>query len=848
MNHPHTTRSAILATALLTASFSAYAQDEAKQDTKSGSITVKDYLGKERTLFDGDGDGWDDLWCHLHPDLKHRNKSIDTDGDKLTDYEEMIMWRDPFVEGPLPHDPTPEEIEEAERAAVAAKAAALEEAKRLWPERSAMLAEHLQPTFEAGKEAADPDFVRNDNQAVRARLIARRDKAAADQAKTEADLDRIAAKHGVKRFDEKGTLVGESEQGPIFMSPQDALAADSISVDDLWPAGLHSWQNTSLSRNLTGAGIRASIWEANASDGTAGIRTTHGEFNGGRAIQVDGGAASNHGTAVANVMVGGGIFDVIRGSTNYGKLLRGNAYEGEVDGYNLTNFVFETGNTVLAGQSFSNHSYGVNGGWSTTVFGGSTWWFWQFASFTEDPRLGLYSPSAATGTSSADLDQFVATTETHLAVYASGNPNGGGPQGPVLYRIPGSSGTVESSVVRDWINGDSGYDTVLSPGTAKNVLTVGSITDINGGSFGISGFTGTGPTDDGRIKPDLVAVGQRNEDLAIGKSLFAATKASTGSYYNGLIADSEGTTNLAGTSFAAPAVAGGLMLAEQRRKQLLPAAGRLLASTWGAAAIHGALDYGNPGPDYLTGYGIFDAVRLVETLEEDVALGRGSLIKEFTVATGAAKSFYVTLPANTVGELTLAWSDPAGTPPPFGSVLDDPTPMLKNNLDVVVQDTATSTNHLPWILAPDLPAPGYAGGSPIIRGAAAIRGADNRNNVEKITIDASSQPRRLLVTVTPNGTLVSGSQKTSLILSGVVPEAPVITSSGFTQNPSNLDEFGITFSSDPGAFFTLESSTTLEGGSWSNLFTVKAEGSVTTVLTSRNPTEPRRFWRIRRGQ
>ena len=848
MNHPHTTRSAILATALLTASFSAYAQDEAKQDTKSGSITVKDYLGKERTLFDGDGDGWDDLWCHLHPDLKHRNKSIDTDGDKLTDYEEMIMWRDPFVEGPLPHDPTPEEIEEAERAAVAAKAAALEEAKRLWPERSAKLAEHLQPTFEAGKEAADPDFVRNDNQAVRARLIARRDKAAADQAKTEADLDRIAAKHGVKRFDEKGTLVGESEQGPIFMSPQDALAADSISVDDLWPAGLHSWQNTSLSRNLTGAGIRASIWEANASDGTAGIRTTHGEFNGGRAIQVDGGAASNHGTAVANVMVGGGIFDVIRGSTNYGKLLRGNAYEGEVDGYNLTNFVFETGNTVLAGQSFSNHSYGVNGGWSTTVFGGSTWWFWQFASFTEDPRLGLYSPSAATGTSSADLDQFVATTETHLAVYASGNPNGGGPQGPVLYRIPGSSGTVESSVVRDWINGDSGYDTVLSPGTAKNVLTVGSITDINGGSFGISGFTGTGPTDDGRIKPDLVAVGQRNEDLAIGKSLFAATKASTGSYYNGLIADSEGTTNLAGTSFAAPAVAGGLMLAEQRRKQLLPAAGRLLASTWGAAAIHGALDYGNPGPDYLTGYGIFDAVRLVETLEEDVALGRGSLIKEFTVATGAAKSFYVTLPANTVGELTLAWSDPAGTPPPFGSVLDDPTPMLKNNLDVVVQDTATSTNHLPWILAPDLPAPGYAGGSPIIRGAAAIRGADNRNNVEKITIDASSQPRRLLVTVTPNGTLVSGSQKTSLILSGVVPEAPVITSSGFTQNPSNLDEFGITFSSDPGAFFTLESSTTLEGGSWSNLSTVKAEGSVTTVLTSRNPTEPRRFWRIRRGQ
>jgi len=236
-------------------------------------------------------------------------------------------------------------------------------------------------------------------------------------------------------------------------------------------------------------------------------------------------------------------------------------------------------------------------------------------------------------------------------------------------------------------------------------------------------------------------------------------------------------------------------------------------------------------------------VRLVETLEEDVALGRGSLIKEFTVATGATKSFYVTLPANTVGELTLAWSDPAGSPPPFGSVLDDPTPMLKNNLDVVVQDTATSANHLPWILDPDL-----VGKNAAIRGAAATRGLDSRNNVEKITIDASTQPRRLLVTVTPNGTLVGGNQKTSLVLSGVVPEAPVITSSGFTQNPSNLDEFGITFSSDPGAFFTLESSTTLEIGSWVDVSTVKAEGSTTTVLTSRNPTEPRRFWRIRRGQ
>ena len=854
-SHPLPRRLVLLSTTCFIIPFAANAQTNAVKPRPRLNITiVQDWFGNDRTIYDYDQDGWDDLWCSTHKEIRHRNKTTDTDGDGMTDYQEMIDWRNPFVKGPLPRKLTPEDIEAARLQEERRKILAMEEAIRLWPERQTKLAESLQQTFEAGKEASDPEHVRHDDAAVRAKLTARRDKAIADQAKTEAELNAIATKYGVSRNDEKGTLVGEGAQVPIFMSPQDAFAANSISADDLWPAGLHSWQNTSLSRNLTGAGIRASMWEANATDGTAGIRTTHGEFNGGRAVQIDSGAASNHGTAVANVMVGGGILDVFRGTTNYGKLLRGVAYQGELDGYNLTGFIRETADTVLGGQSFSNHSYGVNGGWSTTVVSGTTWWYWEYPALTEDPRLGLYSPSNGEGISSADLDQFVVTSKTHLPVYASGNPNGGGPGNPVppattiSHRIPSGGGTVVSNVVRDWINGDDGYDTVLSPGTAKNVLTVGSITDINGGTFSNSGFTGTGPTDDGRIKPDLVAVGQRNTSLAVGSSLFAATKASSTTYYNGINADSEGAINLRGTSFAAPSVAGGLMLAEQRRTQLLPAAGPLLASTWRAASIHTALDYGNPGPDYIGGFGIFDAENLVSALEADAALGRGSLIKEFTIFTGAAKHFYVTLPANTLGELTLAWSDPAGSPPPFATVLDGTTPMLVNNIDLLVQDTATSQNHLPWVLAPDLPAPNYAGGSPVIRGAAATLGADNRNNVEKITIAASTQTRRLKVTVTPNGTIQGGSQTSSLILSGVTPEAPVIITSGFTQNPGNMNEYGITFSSDPGAFYTLEASTTLNVGSWSNVSTVKAEGSSTTVLTSRNPTEPRRFWRIRRGQ
>jgi hypothetical protein len=105
----------------------------------------------------------------------------------------------------------------------------------------------------------------------------------------------------------------------------------------------------------------------------------------------------------------------------------------------------------------------------------------------------------------------------------------------------------------------------------------------------------------------------------------------------------------------------------------------------------------------------------------------------------------------------------------------------------------------------------------------------------------------LKVTISPSGTLQNGSQRSSLILSGVVPEAPVITTFGFTQNPTNLNEYGITFTSDPGGFYTLESSATLSGGSWTALDTVQTENSSTTVLTSRNPAESKRFWRIGRG-
>ena len=145
-------------------------------------------------------------------------------------------------------------------------------------------------------------------------------------------------------------------------------------------------------------------------------------------------------------------------------------------------------------------------------------------------------------------------------------------------------------------------------GTTKNVLTVGSVRDVyhdEGGNLrwgftsnstvSVSAFSRCGPTDDGRIKPDIVAVGEA--DPAV-RSYGIVTPDSAGGY----------TTNYSGTSFAAPSVTAGLGLCRQRRSQLFPWLDPSLdawrSSTLKALAIHAADDMINPGPDYRTGWAV----------------------------------------------------------------------------------------------------------------------------------------------------------------------------------------------------------------------------------------------------
>ena len=65
-------------------------------------------------------------------------------------------------------------------------------------------------------------------------------------------------------------------------------------------------------------------------------------------------------------------------------------------------------------------------------------------------------------------------------------------------------------------------NTINDPGNADLAITVGSTHRESPHTFGISYFSSKGPTGDGRLKPDLVAPGERIMSCAAGKKMTTA--------------------------------------------------------------------------------------------------------------------------------------------------------------------------------------------------------------------------------------------------------------------------------------------------------------------------------------
>ena len=280
-----------------------------------------------------------------------------------------------------------------------------------------------------------------------------------------------------------------------------------------------------------------------------------------------------------------------------------------------------------------------------------------------------------------------------------------------------------------------GYDKLTSNKTAKNNLVVASCEDVAAPSNGtvntaniiISSFSSQGPTDDLRVKPDITGN---------GSNLTSTSNTSN-----------TATTIMSGTSMASPNIAGTLVLIQQHYKNVTNSFMR--AATLKGLACHTADDGGNVGPDANFGWGLLNAKKAAETI---TANGLTSWISEENLNTGQVFTMNVNSNGTTPLIASITWTDLPGQVNNGNLPANDPTPALVNDLDIRI--TKNTTTYFPWKLNSDPSLP-------------AIRTEDNSvDNVEQVKIDTPTAGQ-YTITVTSKGALVTGSQKYSLVITGI---------------------------------------------------------------------------------
>ncbi|MBI3193629.1 MAG: S8 family serine peptidase, partial [Ignavibacteriae bacterium] len=495
---------------------------------------------------------------------------------------------------------------------------------------------------------------------------------------------------------------------PVYYITDNIRSAKTISTNKVWPGG-------STGYALTGSTETLGEWDG------GGVRTTHQEF-GGRVIQSQG-TSNQHSTHVAGTIMAAGL------DTN----AKGMAYQALLKEYDWNNDESEMAAAANAGLRISNHSYGTINGWYFDYFNDAKWaWFGDTTiSNDEDYSFGYYDADAQS------WDNISYNAPYYLIVNSAGNDRGDGPGSSVQHWVNVNGNWSLVTRYRPYDGGPNGkYDCISGTSLAKNVLSVGSIKDLTSGYttppfVQMESYSGWGPTDDGRIKPDIVANGQ---------SVYSASNSSNTVY-----------ANLSGTSMASPAVTGsiGLLLEQQRR---MHGTTPLLSSTLKAIVINSADEAGpNPGPDYEYGWGLLNTPRSVQTMKLDSIDGYESHILERMLYEDSVITIQVASNGTSPLRATICWTDPSSSP--LAPSLDNPITMLKNDIDLRITKNTSGSVSYPWILD---------GANPT---TAATVGDNIRDNVEQIYI---ASPSKGLYTLTINhkGVLTNDSQRVSIVVTG----------------------------------------------------------------------------------
>lgn len=449
---------------------------------------------------------------------------------------------------------------------------------------------------------------------------------------------------------------------PKYFQTENKEAAITTRTDRVHSGGI-------AGLNLNGENMTIGFWDAGL------VRATHELFSGRVTLVENTGDLSNHATHVAGTIIGNG--NVVEGNA------KGMAPEAALLVYNFNDDEPEMANAAANGMLISNHSYGIG------ASGGPLWYLGYYDSFARN------------------MDNIIYNAPFYLPICSAGNA-----------RTTGENPA------------DGGYDYLNDKSVAKNNLVVAATFEVleyqQPSDVEMSPFSSWGPTDDGRIKPDISAK---------GVNMFSSSGA----------ADDQYIVN-AGTSMANANVSGSLLLLQQHYNELNSEF--MQASTLRALVLHTADEAGTtPGPDYRFGWGLLNTEKAAQVISNN---GTNAIIIEEIITPLDDYTFSFTSDGTSDYTATIAWTDPAGDLLPSG-IEDVSTPRLKNDLDLRISIDGGET-FLPWVLEVANPTAG------------ATRGDNVVDNIEKIETIAPAAGDYTIRVSHKGNTLVNNEQSFSLVL------------------------------------------------------------------------------------
>ncbi len=361
-------------------------------------------------------------------------------------------------------------------------------------------------------------------------------------------------------------IVGLDENGEFLIySTRNANAAISSAANLVYPAPY----------SLDGTNVTVGVWDESK------VRNTHQEFQTGSGSRVTikdtASFFSSHATHVGGTVGAKGV-------TASAKGMAPNVFIDSYD-WNSDDSEMTSAGATAPGQAtkvyISNHSYGYARGWDGNI--------WKGTGTNQNAyavQFGQYTSKAAS------WDSIAYNAPYYLIFHSAGNDNSENPGNGSSVVIGGITTTYNSSIHPP---GDgvyrSGYENIGDQANSKNIMVVGAANDaVTSGlrdpsKSTLTTFSSRGPSDDGRIKPDIVAN---------GATLYSTVETGDTAY-----------GSKSGTSMSGPSAAGSAALLVQLYSERF-AGGAMRASTLKGLIIHTATDIGNPGPDYHYGWGLID--------------------------------------------------------------------------------------------------------------------------------------------------------------------------------------------------------------------------------------------------